>query len=700
MPHALQFQTSLPLQSIQQSVFHSAAGGQGFRAGPFGAHQNPGQLIQVGQINGHPNGAISSGPFSPSQVSHGPTTVFVSSSPPNGFGNNVGPGSTSFQTFAHSGSQSSFGKPLSFPGNSGPPPNFGKAPQGPYNNGPSSFPYKVEGPAITVPSSNYKLSLPFSSIISKAAYSGFFGQKNNQQSTFPSGSFSSPPSFNGYRPGPPPQSQSHPFSQGSPSFSGNGPPPFPSQFSSNSISQSSNSPLPLQPIAVPFSTQHASSSDSHSSFIQNPNSVRPLSPFIPKLFRGPPPNSNRGNFLGSLRGKYGQGGPIAIPVPIPMGSQNLPISLPQGGMVIGDVQNTVRFDMDKVPKAPPTITLGEFPPQGYKMIHGEQQLITLKMPNTKGGMEPEDLLAGAEYNGKLRREDDPFGGPVITTKTMKTREKNLPDVGAIYTVNMVLQTPNISAPVNGSDSEYYRQGMYQMNQYSQQNEHGSPLDSQVKLLGKLFTELQRLKPPKVPVEADQTITNTALKREDTSGLWITNGLFSKSPKTSLVKPKVDAPVMAVHIQSYSVPEANSQDPDVLDSVRTFGLPGHRFQFGSTNEIINLMDTAQKAESSRIPVDELGNNRRQVNENLQQWVKSYINLTRKINQDAHSKGETLANKSFRQHQVYMPRVQVVENRNEDGISHPSVSHTMEAMDPKMFSHAASITNAGAVATYRG
>lgn len=116
----------------------------------------------------------------------------------------------------------------------------------------------------------------------------------------------------------------------------------------------------------------------------------------------------------------------------------------------------------------------------------------------------------------------------------------------------------------------------------------------------------------------------------------------------------------------------------------FGLQGHKIEFGSTNEIINLMDAAQKSVGKRIPLEELGYSRGEVNHNLQEWVRSYVTLTRKMKDQAHSKGEGIASSAFKQHQVHL--------RMPD--------NSMQAMDPKVFSQGASITNAGAVATYQG
>lgn len=206
------------------------------------------------------------------------------------------------------------------------------------------------------------------------------------------------------------------------------------------------------------------------------------------------------------------------------------------------------FQMNKVPQVPPTIQIGNHPPSGYSMTHGEQQLITLKLPDVKMGkkMDSMSLLRGAEFQsgpGTNRRQDF-FNKP-------RNEDKKLPDVGAIYTVNMVLQTPNISAPMNGSDSPHFYQGIEQMARiYGKPS--SSPLDGQVKLLGKLFTELQRIKPGKSRVVDEPSYTvSTTTTNSDPFG-------SHSAPQKTYYTPKVDAPLLAVHIQSYSVPEPGSR----------------------------------------------------------------------------------------------------------------------------------------------
>jgi hypothetical protein len=365
-----------------------------------------------------------------------------------------------------------------------------------------------------------------------------------------------------------------------------------------------------------------------------------------------------------------------------------PPAYAQPQVIMGDLAPSAseRFQVERIPQVPPVIKIGGHPPEGYTMTHGEQQLVTLKLPDTTMSrkMDSATLLRGAEYTygADIRRRQDNQGGNILkpgqhpNQHQTHQEDKKLPDVGAIYTVNMVLQTPNISAPTNGSQSPHFQQGMNEMHRiYGSNNKKQSPLDAQVKLLGKLFTELQRLKPPKVNVEPVETIIH--YKKDSTDP-------FGSEPQRYYTPPKVDAPLMAIHIQSYSVPEPGSADPDVLESARMFGLQGHRIDFGNTNEIINLMDTAQKAVSKRIPIDELGYTRGEVNHNLQEWVKGYVTLTRKMKDQAHAKGEGIANQSFRQHQYYRKMF----------------DQSMQPMDPKIFTQGASITNAGAVSTYQG
>lgn len=342
--------------------------------------------------------------------------------------------------------------------------------------------------------------------------------------------------------------------------------------------------------------------------------------------------------------------------------------------------------MAPVPSIPPVIRIGSHPPPGYVMTHGEQQLITLKLPDVKMGkkLDSADLLRGARYQsgaGSSRRRSDTY-----------TEDKNLPDIGAIYTVNMVLQTPNISAPVNGSQSPHFHKGMEEMGrlyggyggQFAAAKSSQSPLDVQVKLLGKLFTDLQRLQPGKARVPDEGQGHGPLPSYTDIHTTSSSDPFGSSKPIRTYYTPKVDAPLLAVHIQSYSLPEPGSSDPDVLDSARIFGLQGHKFEFGATNEIINLMDTAGRTVNNRVPLEELGYSRGEVSHNLEEWIKSYVSLTRRMKDQAHAKGEGIANSAFRQHQVQL--------RMGDG--------RMEAMDPKMFSQGASITNAGAVATYKG
>lgn len=110
---------------------------------------------------------------------------------------------------------------------------------------------------------------------------------------------------------------------------------------------------------------------------------------------------------------------------------------PPAPLMVGHIAPNARHDMEMVPKVPPVITIGSHPPDGYSMVHGEQQLITLKLPNARASsrMDLDDLLAGAEYKvgegSNWYRRDG-----TSDTSESQVVEKKLPEVGAIYTVSI------------------------------------------------------------------------------------------------------------------------------------------------------------------------------------------------------------------------------------------------------------------------
>jgi len=116
------------------------------------------------------------------------------------------------------------------------------------------------------------------------------------------------------------------------------------------------------------------------------------------------------------------------------------------------------------------------------------------------------------------------------------------------------------------------------------------------------------------------------------------------------KTKVDSPIMAVQIQTYSAPEIDSTDPDVVESMAEFG--NHDVEFAETDELVNFMETLMNHGSSRVNLRDLGRNTDEINDNLQNWVQRHLAMTRKVNHQVHSRGEEMASKQFRQYQTFV------------------------------------------------
>ena len=244
----------------------------------------------------------------------------------------------------------------------------------------------------------------------------------------------------------------------------------------------------------------------------------------------------------------------------------------------------------------------------------------------------------------------------------KAKEQNLPQVGAIITRTDLLQSPNISAPLGGVSSLAFQTSLAEKRRQDaiRRRKMGSPLDTQVKLLGKLFSDLQDVKP-----------TRLVKTLEEANG----HGLS-----------KVDAPIVAVDVQSYSVPEPNSADPDILDSHRYFGFPGARFEFGNTNELVNNVKKAM-IRAKKVHLHEFGNTPIEVLDGINDRISSFVGLTRQLHQKAHDKGEAVASKGFRQYQV-------IVSQAGNGWAAPQEG------DPKTFSHQAPLIFSGGVEALSG
>lgn len=323
--------------------------------------------------------------------------------------------------------------------------------------------------------------------------------------------------------------------------------------------------------------------------------------------------------------------------------------------------------LEAKPSVPPVIRIGEKLPENYTVEFAQRQIIALKSPDNferSGDESPNTneydlgVNLGTKYEQGYGAKPPP-SHPIVVTKFQKRGDvepivvkklvkQNLPDTGLMINTNIVFSTPNISAPLGGKDSEHFKQALHEKLHIQKHRKRERPLDAQVKLLGRLFTKLQRLQPPKIAVpedEVDETQPADAVEGGNGWG-WgqDDDGGWKKG------KPKVDSPIMAVQIQTFSAPEINSSDPDIVESMAEFG--NHDVEFGETDEIVHLMDTVMKHGSSRVNLGDLGSNPEEIDENMLNWVRRHLQMTRDANQQAHSHGEKLAANQFKQYQTFV------------------------------------------------
>lgn len=333
-----------------------------------------------------------------------------------------------------------------------------------------------------------------------------------------------------------------------------------------------------------------------------------------------------------------------------------PVVLPESGV-------------ERQPNPPPVLKVGGALPENYTVLFAQRQIIGLKSPDTLDISGVENSGAN-EYDIKLNlgtKYEQGYGAkpppshPLVITKFQKRGDyeeepvktlvtQALPDTGLISTVNLVFSSPNISAPLGGKNSPHFQKALEEKRRLEKQRKKEKPLDAQVKLLGRLFTKLQRLRPPKLAVPEDELEDEKYVESSSSGGGWGWGGEDDSGDWKKHAKSKVDSPIMAVQIQTFSAPEVNSSDPDILESMAEFG--SHDVEFADTDELVTLMEKAMYHGSSRIPITDLGSNPQEINDNMLNWVRRHLAITRDANLQAHSKTEELASKQFRQYQTFV------------------------------------------------
>ncbi|ODN01724.1 hypothetical protein Ocin01_04959 [Orchesella cincta] len=308
------------------------------------------------------------------------------------------------------------------------------------------------------------------------------------------------------------------------------------------------------------------------------------------------------------------------------------------------------------PSIPPLLKLGDNLPDNYRVIFAQRQILGVKAPdtlansgNSKPGTQEYDVALNLGTKYEQGYGPKPAEHPPLLIQKFQKRgdhhqhhdyvPQELPDTGLMATTNIVFATPNISAPLGGRNSKLFKAALEEKQRVLKARRKEKPLDAQVKLLGRLFTKLQRLKPPKIAVPIDHYEHKPLDNDDEEEDAW-----------KKVAKSKVDSPVMAVQIQTFSVPDVDSTDPDIVESMAEFGT--HDVEFAETDEIINLMEGVMKHGSGRMKLRDLGSNPQEINENLSNWVRRHLTLTRDVNQEAHAKGEELANGQFKQYQTFV------------------------------------------------
>lgn len=376
------------------------------------------------------------------------------------------------------------------------------------------------------------------------------------------------------------------------------------------------------------------------------------------------------------------------------------------GDVIPGTRTVPAEGVETKPSLPPTLKIGDPLPENYTILYAERQIIGVKTPDTlerSGNVNPgtdeydaEFSLGGKYEQGHGRKPHYPHAllvqkfqkrGDLHHLKPDKLVTQELPDEGLMSSVNMVISTPNISAPLGGKSSPHFKAALEDKQRMLKNRKKEKPLDAQVKLLGRLFTKLQRLKPPMIRVPADENEP----EGEGYAGGNNEPGGWNKPDDdgwNKVAKTKVDSPIMAVQIQTISVPEVDSSDPDIVESMAEFG--NHDIEFGETDEIVGLMETLMNHGSSRIDISELGSNPQEINDNLLSWVRKHLAMTREANKEALQRGEEIAKKQFKQYQTF---VTPPFGQNGWGPGEPM------PVDPKVASRSLPIALTNSMASYK-
>jgi hypothetical protein len=315
--------------------------------------------------------------------------------------------------------------------------------------------------------------------------------------------------------------------------------------------------------------------------------------------------------------------------------------------------------IDPIPATPSTIRIGmgvSMPP-GFKVTFNEQLQFFLSDRTTQRGYpysrnrEVHSTTTGkepiADYQSTSSRRRT---RPLKRTEEEEQSPSSGENVDTIRVTTMVHQSPNISAPINGTDNErnLFLAGIRR----SEESRLSKPviydfLEDQFQTLGTLFADIRESE-TKYAMQMERQM-NAADAVYKTPG-W--------TKDTMTKDTTMETPIVIAQVTQWSLPEADSSERTILDSVYSFGLPAFRRRYGQRSTRKGILegwesmrkqrDSKDKNSRGRLPLEDFSG-LEDAGQELNQRVRDYLQLYREFARDSFEEAEERAAEAFRTYQ---------------------------------------------------
>lgn len=311
--------------------------------------------------------------------------------------------------------------------------------------------------------------------------------------------------------------------------------------------------------------------------------------------------------------------PSEAPITVISSAADIPIGSvlrdPFGQLI--DIRDVVT-DLIPIPPNVLRIAIRDRLPSNYSTLYVERVEVNLDS-SSNINRQPLDVRTEAIYNGHT----NPAPGSILNSNNQR------PKANTLQISTFVVQTPNNSAPIDGvnNDNGFFQGGIDARSLKFPNRMLQNPLETQIRTLGQVFDQLQNIENRPLPQLRDSNTNSFA------------NGI------------QIDAPLLSVQIERFTVPEPNSGERAMLDAYFNFGLAAHPFEFGDL-DIIREQYEAIRNQRAQVSVNQLGSTAQEIGDTMTQWIRGYVKRFRESSAAAFGRAEGIAYEGFRQHQYFI------------------------------------------------